>query len=620
MASSLINNVIQVYFDSVLGMEHEGMVAMFEALLLSRLSGFLGCSSAIYEASLVKFFHNASVRDGKVVSTVQGKPVSISEELFAGTCELPLEGLTDFPEVQKDLVFEARNAFSYDERGYAVQICILLKNAPDLELGESKEFPPLKILTAKTFGTYIAKNNNIFVDEDEPAVEKPAEKKKAGSKNRPATTVEAPVAKKKKTTVEKAAPTDKNLGLVTVAQDVEPITTVPAVNPRASRHRAPKRKFVLQTGSDDEIVDSIIHQVIADTAAIETEEPAVEESEIMRSAEIDIEGYERSTAEKKHKLEWTRPYSSHMFEGYNVQPGVFIPRSNMKFKSTCWIIARILVDGSWLIVEGVDYWRPISRPNDSHKWEMLPQRPYIDDLAPLFAFVEPVQDLDSRSPFSRLICGHWTGVCVAVVQFSLLEFLRPVGTVNRCREIIGPVVDIEEPAVQTLFSSSSGSTIYRSPSTRSDSFSQCHLDSVTADPIVQIETIQNPVPTASDSFSQHNPDTFFNSPSQRTSADSRMLFTTDEIPLDVDDKFKGVQDQQAALSHDLMEFRVQAQENFNTLTSQLSELVDYINRGGDAKKGKVVEAEVRSLLLMIMADLVPVMKEADLEEIVGADL
>ncbi|KZV42995.1 65-kDa microtubule-associated protein 3-like [Dorcoceras hygrometricum] len=114
MASSLINNAIQVYFDSVLRMEHEGMVAMFEALLLSGLSGFLGCSSAIYEASLVEFFHNASVRDGKVVSTVQGKPVAILEELFAGTFELPLEGLTDLHEVPKDLVLEARSAFSYD--------------------------------------------------------------------------------------------------------------------------------------------------------------------------------------------------------------------------------------------------------------------------------------------------------------------------------------------------------------------------------------------------------------------------------------------------------------------------------------------------------------------------
>ncbi|KZV32759.1 splicing factor 3B subunit 1-like [Dorcoceras hygrometricum] len=114
MASSLINNAIQVYFDSVLGMEHEGMVAMFESLMLFGLNGFLGCSSAIYEAALMELFHNASVRDGKVVSTVQGKHVAISEELFAGTFELSLEGLTDIHEVPQDLVFEARSVFTYD--------------------------------------------------------------------------------------------------------------------------------------------------------------------------------------------------------------------------------------------------------------------------------------------------------------------------------------------------------------------------------------------------------------------------------------------------------------------------------------------------------------------------
>ncbi|KZV37692.1 peroxisome biogenesis protein 22-like, partial [Dorcoceras hygrometricum] len=110
----LIKNTIQVYFASVLGMEHEGMVSMFEALLESGLSGFLGCSSAIYEAALVDFFQNASVRDGMVVSTVQGKPITISEELFSCTFELPLEGLTDLHEVPHDLVSEARRAFSYD--------------------------------------------------------------------------------------------------------------------------------------------------------------------------------------------------------------------------------------------------------------------------------------------------------------------------------------------------------------------------------------------------------------------------------------------------------------------------------------------------------------------------
>ncbi|KZV32489.1 splicing factor 3B subunit 1 [Dorcoceras hygrometricum] len=117
----------------------------------------------------------------------------------------------------KDMVTPA----SKQAREYAVQICILLKNAPDLELGESKEFPPLKILTTKTVGTYIAKNKNIFVDEDEPAVDKPREKKKSFYKKRPATTVETPVKRKRKTG--RAAPEAQSLALVTVAQEVVPI-------------------------------------------------------------------------------------------------------------------------------------------------------------------------------------------------------------------------------------------------------------------------------------------------------------------------------------------------------------------------------------------------------------
>ncbi|KZV45278.1 hypothetical protein F511_16861 [Dorcoceras hygrometricum] len=170
MASALINNASQIYFDSVLGMEEEGM----------------------------------------------------------------------------DMVTPPTR----QDRGYAVQICILLKGAPDLELQESKEFPPLKILTAKTVGTYVAKNKNITVDVDEPVGDGPVVKKKAASKRRPTPTVGEPVAKKKKkTTVEKAAPSDKDLALVSGAQDVEPISTLPAVTPRAPRRRAPKRKLILPIGS-----------------------------------------------------------------------------------------------------------------------------------------------------------------------------------------------------------------------------------------------------------------------------------------------------------------------------------------------------------------------------------
>ncbi|KZV34397.1 mucin-2-like [Dorcoceras hygrometricum] len=105
MASALINNARQIYLDSIFGMEDEGMVKMFKALESSGLRGFLVCSSSIYETALVEFFQNASVRDGKVVSTVQGKVVEISEELFAGTFELPTEGLTEMADVPSRVIW-----------------------------------------------------------------------------------------------------------------------------------------------------------------------------------------------------------------------------------------------------------------------------------------------------------------------------------------------------------------------------------------------------------------------------------------------------------------------------------------------------------------------------------
>ncbi|KZV26569.1 splicing factor 3B subunit 1 [Dorcoceras hygrometricum] len=248
-------------------MDNEGMVAMFEALISSGLSVFLGCSSTIFETALVEFFHNASVRDGVVVSLIQRKPVAISEELFASTFTLPLEGLSDLHEVPQDLVLEARRAFSYDGK---------LGN-PDLELGESKEFPPLKILTAKTVGKYIAMNKNIVVEdvEDEPVMEKLTEKKKVVSKKRLAPTVESPIVKRKRTSGELSC----SYGF----------------------DAAPKRRLQLPAGSDDEIVekepdmvdvgeqqtekstaddlDKIIEMVLTETEKMETDMGAVNDED-----------------------------------------------------------------------------------------------------------------------------------------------------------------------------------------------------------------------------------------------------------------------------------------------------------------------------------------------------
>ncbi|KZV58730.1 hypothetical protein F511_18484 [Dorcoceras hygrometricum] len=147
MASSFYSNTHHIDFASVLAMNDPGMVSMFQALIASGLEGFLGCTAVVYETALVDFFENASVSDGVIISTVAGQLVEISEEWFAETFELPVDGLADVSEMPKD---------KKQAKGFAIQISLLLKNVPNLELGELSEFPSSKILTEKTVHRYIA--------------------------------------------------------------------------------------------------------------------------------------------------------------------------------------------------------------------------------------------------------------------------------------------------------------------------------------------------------------------------------------------------------------------------------------------------------------------------------
>ncbi|KZV53533.1 hypothetical protein F511_43285 [Dorcoceras hygrometricum] len=183
-----------------------------------------------------------------------------------------------------DILKEMVTKPSKQAKGFAAQICVLLKGAPNLTLGEAKTFPPLKILTVKTVGTYVAKNKNITADEDEP-VEKVV--KKAAVKRRPAPAVTEPATKNKRTTVVRAAPAEKDLSIVPVVQNPEPISVLPAVNHRAQRRRAPKRKLVLRDGSDAETVENIIKQVLTEPAEVEDVETDLEESMVMKTVGTD---------------------------------------------------------------------------------------------------------------------------------------------------------------------------------------------------------------------------------------------------------------------------------------------------------------------------------------------
>ncbi|KZV43046.1 hypothetical protein F511_21812 [Dorcoceras hygrometricum] len=236
-----------------------------------------------------------------------GKHVEISASRFVRVFNLPTDGLIDLLEVPNDLVLQARTLFSrsagsFDAvtherflmmtaihfgikvnwrkilfevlkemvdrttkraKGFAAQICVILKGDPAVTLGEVKTFPPSKIISVKTVNTYVATNKTIDArgEIDEPDVATVAiVKKKSVSKKRPVTVSEAAVVKKKRTSSGKAVSKEKGLAIVSAALDAEPIQTVgptpamPVVHPPAPKLKAPKRKLRLTAGSDDESV------------------------------------------------------------------------------------------------------------------------------------------------------------------------------------------------------------------------------------------------------------------------------------------------------------------------------------------------------------------------------
>ncbi|KZV41451.1 hypothetical protein F511_33883 [Dorcoceras hygrometricum] len=97
---------------------------------------------------------------------------------------------------------------SRQAKGYAIQICVLLKNIPGLELGESKAFPAPRILNEKTVHRIVSVNENVGVEEvgEAPRAKKTPVKKTMSKKRQAASEAEvAPIIKKKRSTKGKPA-------------------------------------------------------------------------------------------------------------------------------------------------------------------------------------------------------------------------------------------------------------------------------------------------------------------------------------------------------------------------------------------------------------------------------
>ncbi|KZV37691.1 hypothetical protein F511_22077 [Dorcoceras hygrometricum] len=90
-------------------------------------------------------------------------------------------------------------------KGYAIQVCGLLKNIPGLDLGESRAFPIPRVLTAKTVHRYVHINEKVGMEDTaaSPRMKKTPVKKAVSHKRSAVGVEEAPVVKKKRTTKDK---------------------------------------------------------------------------------------------------------------------------------------------------------------------------------------------------------------------------------------------------------------------------------------------------------------------------------------------------------------------------------------------------------------------------------
>ncbi|KZV29294.1 hypothetical protein F511_22992 [Dorcoceras hygrometricum] len=561
MASYLISSSHHVDFDSVFGMDDAALVQMFESLVATRLKEFLGCPAVFYEAALIEFFTNGSVRedgmlvstirgttveisetvfyeaaliefftngsvreDGMLVSTIRGTTVEISESMFAASFDLPTVDLMDLSDVPKNLVFDARSLLSESKeqdmvtpgtrqaKGFAIQISFLLKNVPGLDLGESRAFPIPRVITGKTVHRFVAINE----------------------KKRPAVGVEAaPMVKKKRTT--KGKP-------VVIAQEA------PVEQPPLPTRKSQKRKRRLILSAVDETVDTptdkpdaAVETTVDENLASEVESTVVKQTAIMVAPAT---GVQEPVNENVERVVEPVPESVE-------QPAV-IPGVEAATDDPDAIIEQVLDQLDSVAANQDSGDQPTAQLMKQYLDEgnlELPVGSETDAMVGTDVGIQQEQSFDENT--SRTDAEDY------LVEESDEELVPETENPSADEAIF----DAHDRTYRVLFNN-----------VRHDMRDHKNLLSLDLKSYQQKVSIQVGA-AALDTVDIRR-------------EVKEMNAKVDILSSRLDDVKKDVEATKEAISHQLLEFQSQAQANHIVLTDQLGQLVDYINRGGNAKKGE----------------------------------
>ncbi|KZV39255.1 histone-lysine N-methyltransferase ATX3 [Dorcoceras hygrometricum] len=289
-----------------------------------------------------------------------------------------------------------------------------------------------------------------------------------------------------------------------------------------------------------------------------------------------------------------------MIDGYMKMRPLFlnsyIPRNHKMFLSTCWLRLLRRIGDVWVVEDGYDRWVHEDETPVSQLLVQLPQRTSLEYLAPICLFFQPVQCLSASTPFPVKTWGWYRSSSSA----SSMRFSDdiPQGTTTAVGSTPAVAQFSLPPVVLESFNDlrASMSRIITNQSKESRRLDDSHNEVL--DKIKQLEK------TILDAFYQQNQashglikgirqearnDTDVLSLGLKVVHTQTAILSTGQADAHKEVKEKKAiiadMDERLATVRSELLIRAQAQENYNNLSSQLGELVSYINRGND-KKGQ----------------------------------
>ncbi|KZV37784.1 hypothetical protein F511_23880 [Dorcoceras hygrometricum] len=261
----------------------------------------------------------------KSITVKAGSFDAITNERFLMITAIHFGVKVNWSKILFGILNEMVNKTVKKAKGFAAQICVLLKSDPVITLGEPVHFPSLKVLSIKTVNTYVTMNETIYArgKSDEPGMakvvvvkRKSQSKKKSESsekatgeapmeviseefvsKKRPTVAGDEPVVtKKKRTSKSKAFSSKTSKAMVTVAQDAEPLQIIEptpaatAEQPPVPKRKSKNRRLVMPKDSDDEVGEEQVPVEDAVEEAVEkpSEELRLGPAQVETTDDVDV--------------------------------------------------------------------------------------------------------------------------------------------------------------------------------------------------------------------------------------------------------------------------------------------------------------------------------------------